>query len=181
MIRDGIPVEIHWAMANCCATGGDERTWKRAEPVEWMGVEVLLPSLQDEVVFTLVHICRHHFIRSHKWFGDLVLELEKQPDLVPGLGVVAEDWPHRIIEAPLRVACDWGLPTEMLEWIPRAKAEVLDWAVFKSLISAAVFDDPWIRMPQYRFSRQLYDWLSSSGGSLPWDLLQGINSRAWHN
>jgi hypothetical protein len=170
LIREQVPVEVHWAMSNNCFRGAVERSWERAEKVNWRGLEVYFPSVEDEAVFSLVHICRHDFILSLKWFGDFLMSLEANPQLIQRMGLAAQDWPPRAVKGPLWIASRMGMPLEKSE----TDFRVLDRVIFNNLVRAAVFNEPWLGIPQYRFSEGLNKWVFEESSSLAASLVMGL-------
>ncbi len=153
MIKDGIPLEIHWTMSNRCAEGAVERTWERAEQINWQGVPVWVPGLEDQVVFTQIHMCRHYFDRSLKWYGDLLLELEKWPGLDERLEEVRRDWPPRMVYAPVKVGADWGRAADSGAANYLQKMNGLDARLLSSYARAAFFNENWAGLAPWNFQR----------------------------
>lgn len=167
MIKENIAVELHWTMSNECAAGAIERTWQRAEAIDWGGTPVWLPCVEDQLIFTQVHICRHLFVRSLRWFGDMLFEIERWPDLAPRLEKVRREWPSRMVYAAVKVAADQGLAPDRQAAEALVAASKLDYFLLGSLSRAALFEDNWCGLPQWHFNAALADWLTHEELSLP--------------
>nr|MEE4266850.1 nucleotidyltransferase family protein [Candidatus Krumholzibacteria bacterium] len=174
MIKNGIPLEIHWTMSNRCAEGAVERTWARAEQINWQGVPVWVPGLEDGVVFTQIHMCRHYFDRSLKWYGDLLLELEKWPGLDERLEEVRRDWPPRMVYAPVKVGADWGRAADSGAVAYLEKMGGLDGRLLSWYAGSAFFDDTYWGLRQWRFSGAVLQWIYEDSSSLAGHFVRGF-------
>jgi hypothetical protein len=177
MIKDDNAVELHWTMSNECAAGAIERTWERAEPIDWGGTPVWLPCVEDQVVFTQVHICRHLFVRGLRWFGDMLFEIERWPDLAPRLEKVRREWPARMVYAPVKVAADQGLAPDRQAAEVLAAASKLVYFLLGSLARAALFEEKWCGFPQWHFNAALANWLTHESLSLPAAIAQTVAAK----
>jgi hypothetical protein len=171
MIRDDHPVELHWAISNEGKEGATERSWERAEPIKWRGVSVWIPALEDGVVFSSVHISRHLFWGSLRWFGDLVMELERGNDISSGWAEIAMDWPPRMAGVPFIILKELGYSVPGSIGTPSAVSP-MDRFLLQKICLAAVWNEDGLWLPSNLWGYALAKWLKFEKSSLPKELVQ---------
>ncbi len=165
MIREHHAFELHWAMSNLGKAGATERSWQRAEQIDWGGCHVWVPSLEDQLVFSSIHISRHVFEGSLRWFGDLVFELERWNGLSFRLHEAAIDWPIRMVDAPFTVLVDWGYSTAGLEDFSHPVSHI-DRFLLRGLCRPAAWGEDGLGLPSHLWGYALAKWLKNEDTSL---------------
>lgn len=169
MIRGGEAVELHWSMCNEGSPRAIDRTWERAERIDWAGTPVWLPSPEDQLVFTQLHLCRHSFTRGLRWIADLCFEAEHYPVQLGVLDTVGADWPARWLCATATVAAGYGLRGMA---VPEPCPQLSSWegALLRSICDAHLFNGTWCGVPVWRSEGVLAEWLGGEDRSLGWIL-----------
>jgi hypothetical protein len=177
MIRDQHPVELHWVISNDCRPDAMDGAWSRAELVDWGGAPAWLPSLEDQLLFSQVHICRHIFSRSLRWIGDLVFELEHWPDLLARTEKIAGDCPRKMTIAPLEVARELG-------WRPRAhqneglpEISGTDRYLLGVLARSIIWGDDALGFPSEYWGFALGRWFNNENSSLFRELIRVLGRK----
>lgn len=179
MIKEGHAIELHWAMSTECSEGAAERSWSRAEQIEWGGVPAWLPSIEDQIVFTQVHMSRHGFGLGLRWMADLAFEAERWPGLERRLKVVRRDWPSRPARAPMVVAADHGLRVNGRALVASDGGPLLERKLFSSLCRAQLLGRRWWGLSPWYAQHALSGWLSGDRSTVSRSLIRVLLRGGW--
>ncbi len=176
MVKNQHAMELHWAMDNRCRNGATERTWQRAEKVSWGEVPVYLPSVEDQFVFSIVHITRHLFSHSLRWFGDLVFEMERWPGIHIRLDDIAQDWPTKAVASPLLVAR--ALDLHVQENVQLSNSiPAYDGFFLSRICKPILWGDNWLGHSWDLWAYALNDWINDEKSHLPQKMVRALTLR----
>jgi hypothetical protein len=176
MVRGGNAIELHWAMANESSAEAIDRVWNRATPFDWGGARVWLPSVQDQLVFHQVHICRHEFFHGLRWFADLYWEMDHARPEDIDLETVMDDWPRRFFIANAWVGGGMGRPLDDFGNVLAEAGSRLDRWMLRSLARRHLSGKDW-GLPPWYYSPALGSWIRNESRSLALALMGTITRR----
>lgn len=163
--KGDIVIELHWDVARPSPPGFIDRLWHRSRVLRVGGKSWRIPARGDMALLACVHIARHAFVNSLRWFCDLRLQMPLSEDTYRGFVEEARRWPPRAAWTPLWILETWGAPTP-----PGAghalSSGPLTRALLCRLIYAHTFGLRWRGLPLWLSATALEDWLMSDQ-SLP--------------